>query len=152
MSAQRAIALAIGALVIFALIAGFRLIGSPDHRRRAQIDARRVDAIISIATFVRGEGWPPRTLPANVPRASYLSGLLLPTIATAGYAYRRVDDNRFQVCAVFLEPSDDESDADYPHDRGRTCYGFDLRDPVGTAPSRNAGRGRGVLRTRARTS
>jgi hypothetical protein len=112
MNAQRLIVVAIGALAAFALIAGFRLIGSPDHRRRAEADNRRLDAIISIVSDVRGTGEPPRALPVEVWRRSYLAGFSPPTIATAGYEYHRIDAHRFQVCAVFLEPSDAGSDTD----------------------------------------
>jgi hypothetical protein len=45
----------------------------------------------------------------------------------APYEYRRVDGNRYELCATF---TGDGGEGFWRHSAGRHCYSFDLLKPV----------------------
>jgi len=148
MNIKRAISLAIGVLTVFAIVAGFRLIGSPEHRHRVDLDNIRIAELQSIVVNI-GTGdnaVAPQTLPAYIKRQYYPGVTDEPgTVSTGDYAFRRLDAHRYELCATFLEDSSDtEAATDYPHGRGRACYRYKLGDSSPQLPqpvtSVNAGR------------
>jgi hypothetical protein len=142
MNTQRAITIAMAALAIFAIVAGFRLLGTPDRQRRIAQDNERIEDMQSIAVALRRRAAAlPKTVPATVERTYtryYMPGH--GSVRTSAYEYRRINARHFQLCAVFLEPADETSVATFAHGAGRTCYRFDLRAGDSTVPLSDAAR------------
>ena len=130
MNVKGAIAVAIVALTLFAVVAGFRLVGSPDHRRSVDADNRQIAEMKSIVNSVKPAKTAPSALPPHVPRSYYSGreGYDTGPISTGRFSYRKVDAYRFNLCATFLaDSSDGDAEPGYPHGIGRTCYRYDVR-------------------------
>jgi len=67
-NAQRISVIAIFALIVLAVAAGFRILGSPDHQRRIALDRATVYDLVAISRAVADHAAPPQPLPATIPR------------------------------------------------------------------------------------
>jgi hypothetical protein len=128
MTIRRVISVLIGALAVGALAATFTIIGSPAHQRRLGLDLATMSDLLALANEQRRPAGDP--LPRKPRQGTTDDGR---TLDPATYDYRRLSDERFELCASFLEPSErDAFHANVKDPAGRTCFRFDAADP--TAP------------------
>ncbi len=97
------------ALVSAALIGGFMAVGGPGYARLEQQDAQRARHLQDLYVYLqcRSSGEPlPETLAdeSYCPREVSRTQVKDPVTGEA-YQYRRLDDRRFEICAVFVTES-----------------------------------------------
>jgi len=105
----------VAAVVILSLAAGFWSIGGPGQARRDRVDALRLDDLTQIAEVLQcnrqngGAGPLPETLTldsltGHCPGWSNLTGeTLVDPLTGAPYAYHRLGETRFEICAGFYD-------------------------------------------------
>ena len=129
MSLSRAIAVAAILIVLAVVVAAFATIGPPNRARAQALDRRRVSDVGDVAAELHqdhGAGPLPAALPQ--PRHDPVSG--------KAYEYRRLGDNRYQLCATFELPTppDQRTGTDvntfWRHPSGRFCFTFDAGSQV----------------------
>jgi hypothetical protein len=142
---QRALGVAACALVAAGIVAAFFAIGSPSRARVAALDRVRLGDLYGIADALHDRFGRNAELPATLP--SDLSGsdggrseigrnpLKDPTTGTP-YAYRRLNRERYQLCAKFTLPlKSGEAGgklqaSSWKHAAGTACFAFDVRKAV----------------------
>ncbi len=131
MNAQRIAVVAIAVLLVLAIAAGFRLLGSPGYQRSIALDRVTVYDLMAISQAVVDHALPQQPLPATLPRFD-VGGH---PIDSAAYTYRRIDARHFELCATFLEAAPDGGDdpafaaRKYEHNAGRACFRYDRAHP-----------------------
>lgn len=111
--------------VLFGIGIGFYMLGSPGRQREIEADLRRVEALQAIANGIHARPDTP------LPDALQFPNLRRDPVTQAPYEYHKLDENRYQLCAVFT--GDTTSDATQPyqqfwlHRAGRHCYNLDRR-------------------------
>jgi hypothetical protein len=128
MRIRRAVSLVVGILAIVTVSAAFVILGTPWHERRIAIDLHTADELMTVAREQRQADCHP--LPPKRRHDATFAGRI---IDPAAYHYRRLNDTQFELCATFLERSDDEADPaaeTLKHPAGRTCFRFDAADPT----------------------
>jgi hypothetical protein len=123
---RRLVAIAIALIAAVAVVAGFLIIGTPEHQRRLTIDAAIARDLSAIAAAHRTQR---PGIEYAFPNVRVPSGNELPLTS---FAYRRLSASTFQLCAVFLEPSNDAYRlyGTLQHGKGRTCYIFAYDNPA----------------------
>ncbi|NJM99389.1 MAG: hypothetical protein HC800_21640 [Phormidesmis sp. RL_2_1] len=123
--------------VMTAIVVGFWLLGSPSQQRLLSLDRQRVDDLSSIAYELQaqfsGSGADPATpLPEQLPGSLTNRGIALDPVNAEPYAYRRLSDTTYELCATFATESINLDEAapafnnDYwPHPEGRHCFEVD---------------------------
>lgn len=137
------LAIGAGALVVVAVVLAIRTIGTPMQQRQVRIDERRVQDLDNIDRAVRS--WSRRNddrLPETLAPLASQPGtklVLLDPEGRGAYEYRRVDKDRFEVCAVFTTDTKHQTPETYPanwgewaHGAGRHCF-TRKRDPEDAA-------------------
>ena len=126
MTAERVFGAAALMLVAAGVILAFTFMGSPSHARAVAIDRRRIDDLARIAGIVderaREAGALPKALPAGIDATDPQTG--------KRYEYRRIDAERYELCATFLlAGSADEARYTYyarsrrwQHRAGHACF------------------------------
>jgi hypothetical protein len=115
------------ALIVLAVAAGFRLLGSPGHQRRLALDRATVYDLNAIARAVADCAPSPQPLPATLPRFDADEY----PVDKAVYTYRRIDAEHFELCATFLEATPEVADDpafvghEYEHHSGHICFRYD---------------------------
>ncbi|MBD5633961.1 MAG: hypothetical protein IAI49_05725 [Candidatus Eremiobacteraeota bacterium] len=140
MKRTKASAFFIGACVLVAtgLVLAFLTIGTPAHNREIELDAKRIEGLDEMGTSIRtryGEGGRlPKALPSDFEANPYLRREFDDPETGRRYEYRRIDDDRFQLCADFSAPSDSEGDdhprassMSWPHPAGFFCKAYSTR-------------------------
>lgn len=110
-------ALVVAAAVLLAIAAGLLIVGGPREGRRERLDARRFEEIAFLARMlacpVQRVESPvlPETLTVDA-LGGYCGGIdvrpdqLVDDATGAAYAYRRLSDTAFEICADFADPRD----------------------------------------------
>jgi hypothetical protein len=118
-------AVAASIAVLFGIATGFYMLGSPGRQREIEADLRRVEALQAIANGIHARP------DAPLPDALHDPNLRRDPLTQAPYEYRKLDENRYELCATFS--SDNRRDASQPyqqfwlHEAGRHCYSLDRR-------------------------
>lgn len=129
---------------VAAVIAGFRLLGSPAQQRLLSLDEDRRRDLQNISDTLRLEysaaaGQASAPLPETLAEANFLTtAFLSDPVTEVPYEYRRLSDSTYELCATFsaaspenTEPSLRYVDPLWAHPEGRHCYEFDVasREP-----------------------
>jgi hypothetical protein len=123
-----------GVLVAIATVAGaIKVMGTPAEQRRMRIDARRVEDLNTLVGAIR-EHAKEQGLPPDLATLAREPGSDLPLADPEGrgpYAYQRIDDRRFRVCAVFTTDTAKARSSEvygiadmerWKHGAGRQCF------------------------------
>ncbi len=133
MSAVRRLAAAsLATAGVAAVMAGLNLAGSPGEARLRRLDERRVSDLQHLASAVDAarmrEGRLPATLSALESRG--VPGTARRDPATGvPYDYRLVDEDRYELCAVFDRDGGEGAGAVWAHPAGRQCFTLAARVP-----------------------
>ncbi len=95
-----------GLLVVFTVVAGFFIVGTPQQAHRMRLDEQRVSDLMSIQSQVTYFYQQKRILPASLSQLQDpLLGFAVPADPTTGaaYEYAKTGDLAFQLCATFQE-------------------------------------------------
>lgn len=126
MTAERVFGVAAIVLVGAGVVLAFTLMGSPGHARAVAIDRRRIEDLARIAGIVdaraREAGAVPKALPRDIDATDPQTG--------KPYGYRRIDTDRYELCATFsLAGRVDRERYDYyarsrrwQHRAGHVCF------------------------------
>ncbi len=130
-------------VTVAAVVAGVIVVGTPAKGRMQRLDRVRADDLRAIMTAVDRYWRQHERLPASLrdlaadPRAEVS---VIDPATEAEYEYRIVDDDSYELCAVFdlasiLERR--ERGAFWLHDAGRNCFALDVMkgDEEGTVPT-----------------
>lgn len=124
---------AAGALALLTIIAGFFIVGTPQHARQMRLDSQRVDDLQSIQSQIVMFWRTKQALPAQLPDLNdSVSVYSVPSDPQTGasYEYQATGAQTFRLCATFttqsLERSSrlyttDSSDS-WAHAAGRVCF------------------------------
>ena len=103
-------------LVGGAIIGGLVVVGGPQHARLAQQDSQRLSDLLTLHRHLMCLGHPRKPLPQALADDSYCPGMRpgLRDVLTQGdpatgapYAYHRLSDTAFEVCATLaLDPAE----------------------------------------------
>ncbi|MHC4128184.1 MAG: DUF5671 domain-containing protein [Planctomycetota bacterium] len=143
---HRTFAAAAGVVLLPAFIYGVVLAGSPLAERQRKLDEQRVDDVRTIARaamdFVydgdhyrrKEEAEPQRDLPQTLQQLAQQSErhrVPLEDPEGEAYVYRVMDENRFEVCATFNFPREQNrwKPPFWDHPAGPHCYSFDITTP-----------------------
>jgi hypothetical protein len=116
------------AVVIAAIAAGLWLIGSPREQRIRRLDERRVGDLQSIERRIDVYWTRHRALPESLQALHEEPGLApapIDPVRHEPYSYRRVDEDSYELCAVFDRVSRDPEI--WAHDKGQACFRFDVK-------------------------
>lgn len=118
-------------VVIFAVIAGVRMLRSPDEERARRLDARRLRDLLAlnaaVGTYVTRERSMPESLDALAPGLVRQSATRDPERGDP-YEYRVTGPRAFELCADFDEPDPSPPQgARWAHDEGRQCFSLAVK-------------------------
>lgn len=101
---------------LLGVVAGFSMLGTPQRQRLLQADVKRVNDLQTIQRMIYQRG----ALPGSL---SEMNIALRDPVSGQPYEYRRIDDRRYQLCAVFAEASElpDRSTV-WNHGAGQQCF------------------------------
>jgi hypothetical protein len=137
---RRFIAIAAVAGVIVVVGIGLFLSGSPSEARVRRLDERRLEDLRQTSYAIDGyfsrHGRLPAALDTLVREAGGSAGVRDP-VTQQPYAYRSIDSTRYELCATFDRPSDDDDETGRPrrwpadwswaHPAGRHCFALETR-------------------------
>ncbi|MDK9721029.1 MAG: hypothetical protein OEL53_07575 [Rhodospirillales bacterium] len=115
--------------ILAALTGGFFIAGSPQDARAKKLDALRVGDLNrlsrDIAEYLRNN----QALPASIDdlKITAAPNYKADPVSNAPYAYRRINDKAFELCAEFNSSQNRETDASvgtFEHPAGRKCFVF----------------------------
>jgi len=114
-------------LVIAGVGGGLWILGWPAQERISRLDSRRIGDLQQIERAVNLHWTRQRRLPASLDELSAEAGVrisLRDPVTMEPYAYRPLDDQRFEVCAVFesSEPRERSTASFWAHGAGRQCF------------------------------
>ena len=122
------------AVVGAVVAAGLVFVGTPDEARLRRIDERRVRDLGDIATSLDSYWNTNRRLPSTLDEAARGGQASVPRDPVTGepYAYRVIDDLRYELCATFDRAADEPPSMHqlpFPsHGRGRQCFTIEVRE------------------------
>ncbi|MFQ5705708.1 MAG: hypothetical protein ACE5HT_17050 [Gemmatimonadales bacterium] len=123
------------AAAIVAVIAGVRVAGTPGQGRAERLDRIRASDLraimTSIDTFWRRHERLPDSL-GELVRDPRVQIAIEDPDKEQEYEYRIIDDDSYELCAVFERasiPEDRIPDAFWLHDQGRHCFPLDALEP-----------------------
>jgi hypothetical protein len=103
-----------GVAIVLALTCGFLNTGLPAHHRLLDLDDRRVADLSAISAEIAADYRARQTLAATLnSRADWRDPQ-----TRAPYEYRRIDANRYELCAGFAAAGH----RSFAHKAGRTCF------------------------------
>ena len=113
---------------VAAVVAGVMALGSPAAARERRFDERREDDLAEIERVINEYHGDHSALPHALTHLNRRSGdtLLRDPVTQQPYKYRVLDDHRYELCAVFQQPSRRSLDP-WAHDSGAHCF---VRKPV----------------------
>ena len=102
---NRALLIGLIAVVIAALIGGFVVVGGPGYARLEKQDAQRARDLQELFLYLQCQQHD-MVLPATLTDSAYCPNHAILTVAKDPetgdpYAYNRVNDTRFEICATF---------------------------------------------------
>jgi hypothetical protein len=110
-------------VVAGAIAAGIFVAGSPEEERSRRLDSRRADDLSDIARRVDLFWTRNGRVPATLDDLAQVDGAKISAadpVTKQPYEYRPMGD-RFELCAVFEEPSDHRGTF-WSHGSGRQCF------------------------------
>ncbi|TDB26598.1 hypothetical protein ATCM_02405 [Stenotrophomonas sp. ATCM1_4] len=121
---------ATGVFTALAIAAGVWVIDSPAQQRLLRLDESRLQDLRSLEQAARSYRTAHEALPPDMARLRATPGLDLPLHDPAGgpdYRYRLLDDNHFELCALFATDSARQRrfgglEADWAHPAGEHCF------------------------------
>jgi hypothetical protein len=118
MTLNRIFTVAVFALVLGGVIAGFIAIGPPSRARAIALDRRRVDDLMLIADRIKDQKGP---LPAMLTRRPNDSR---DPSTGAPYVYVKEDAQHYRLCATFATAAgtDDSTYYEWNHPAGPACF------------------------------
>lgn len=127
---DRKYAVSAGMAVLLGVLAGFYMIGSPVRQRDVEADRRRSESLQSISAMLHDQSQValPDSLAALTARSDPVTG--------EPYEYRKIDENRYELCATFATDTRAEAGRGpglrsfRAHSAGRWCYDLDRRNPA----------------------
>jgi hypothetical protein len=127
--------------ILVAIILGFSVIGSPMTQRLLRHDNQKINDLQNIQWQLLNHYQRTSSLPQSLAAlADPISGYIIPTDPQTGeaYEYRRVDNDTFELCAVFNKDSTESArlqngsvampmiregvSENWMHNVGRTCF------------------------------
>ncbi len=132
----RVMAIVASLVVIAAVVAGIASIGLPGAQRQARLDERRIEDLQRIVEAVELHHREHGRLPADLATAAARPGwglALLDPVSGEAYAYRPLQGDRFELCAVFATDSGRRggpgwnAPLEWHHGAGRHCFKRDVR-------------------------
>jgi hypothetical protein len=129
-SGGRAYALLAVAGATTAVVLGLSVTGTPAVQRRIESDNRRVQDLRALAGALRSSAELPDVL---ADFSATRPGLRVTDPETQRpYGYRRISENRYELCATFAATSETRSyeTGFWSHPGGRACFDFDKSRPV----------------------
>jgi hypothetical protein len=123
------LAMAVSAVVLIAIVAGFMASGTPGEARQRRLDQTRVEDLQAIERSVdqyhREFGALPASLDEMKSRLSLGISLVDPETG-APYEYRPLEGREFELCATYAYASEDDDRSGYVeswrHPAGRHCH------------------------------
>ena len=114
-------------LVVGAVAGGLMILGSPGQERVNRLDERRVNDLQQIERAVNLHWTREGRLPASLDELSRDAGIrisLRDPVTMEPYAYRPLEEKKFEMCAVFesAEPREGSSAGFWSHGVGRQCF------------------------------
>jgi hypothetical protein len=99
------------------VVAGFTMLGTPDWQRQLQTDARRITDLQALQRLIYQRG----TLPQSLEE---IDVRLRDPGNGQPYEYHRINDQRYQLCAVFTAESQQRAEQPnfWYHPAGRHCF------------------------------
>lgn len=97
------------ALVIFAIVYGFIVMGGPGSQRNLRLDQRRIEDLQNIQYQVINYWQQKEKLPATLDELKNpLTGSIIPIDPEfekgMAYEYKKIEDKKFELCATFAAP------------------------------------------------
>ncbi len=142
---HRAFAGVTSSIVLLTVVWGFIVAGSPGTARLQKFDERRVEDLQTIRTEIENtclgdarfrpleERQLQRPLPATLEQVVDSATRRRPDILDPEtgeeYGYTILNETRFQLCATFHFPRDEELSPVWNHPAGRHCFEFDVLRP-----------------------
>ena len=120
--------------VVAGLVAAVAQLGSPTERRALRLDRERAQRLQQLSTalqaFQREDGNLPAELSALADQP-WAAAVRRDPETSAPFAYERLDDRHFRLCADFARPSaaprqDQEPDF-WRHPQGHHCFDFEVK-------------------------
>ena len=136
-----------GLIILFAIIVGFSIIGSPQSQRLSKLDSQKVTDLQNIQWQIISYWQKTGALPSAAAALNdSLSGFSYPLDPQTGemYEYKMTGQYSFQLCANFNRPSSAQQSSAYPiltnpkgslsmdywtHETGRVCFDRNI-DPT----------------------
>ena len=133
---KRMLVVAVGIVVVAAVVAGLLVVGSPVDERARRLDEQRVRELQELRTAVelhfRRDGVLPDSL-EQVVRRSPLPVRLTEPEGGRLYGYEVIDSTSYRLCATFSFPTPTGEasrysyEKEWAHGAGRQCYRFRVR-------------------------
>lgn len=125
------------ALILFSIIWGFSVLGSPRTQRLIKYDTQKVSDLQSISNQIENHYSSKGVLPNNLEEVknSFYSFSSLDSQTQKPYEYQKLGDTKYNICAEFNKASDDKNISTSPtysysyggennwtHPAGRYCF------------------------------
>ncbi|HEY3440978.1 MAG TPA: DUF5671 domain-containing protein [Paludibaculum sp.] len=116
------------AFIVLTLGLGFMQTGTPAAQRRISEDRRRVEDLYQLAGALNNT-------PSGSPLPATLEGPLkrIEPFSASPYEYHKLDDSRFELCAVFSaesRPLPPGVQDEWRHPKGRHCFQFKAKAQI----------------------
>jgi type II secretory pathway pseudopilin PulG len=138
----KSLAVAASAVVVAALAGALAVLGWPAQQRQRALDDRRLRDLQDIVEVVQGYAKKRNALPQDLPplkeENSWRNFWTGDPDTREPYEYKALDDQSFQLCAVFSLPSSASDDHTYygrwrrTHAAGKQCFTYTRDDDVNT--------------------
>ncbi len=141
---NRSVVVAVGALVLVTIVAGFFIVGTPQQARTYRQDAQRVSDLQTIQYQITNYWQHTQTLPTTLAEVrDPLSGVTIPVDPATGapYVYQAMGATSFKICATFGAVS--QQGQTYPNSP-YSLQSAPIAQPTATVPAEPAGLGGGA--------
>lgn len=133
----RTMGLISGLVIIASVAGGFAIVDSPMLARKKSFDARRLSDLqqiqMAVRTYYQTNDKPPQTLEELLDGRMVVDRTIQDPMTGEVYSYRPLEDDQFEVCAIFATDNrDDERALGFPvwapygqlysHGVGETCF------------------------------
>ena len=135
---DRTFALIAAIAVAVGVVAGFRVLGTPNRQRLIAADRERIQDLRSIAwrLYEDAEKARDRGQPVELPESLSERDRTTDPITDLAYEYHRLSETAYELCAEFATDSStyplstprNERENDWRHPQGRHCFEFDLSE------------------------
>lgn len=122
--------------IVLAVAYALYLIGTPEQQRTLQFDRTRVSDLAQISSGVSRYWATNEELPKTLEDLREQSSVFIRSVedpeTQEPYEYTIIDENSYELCAVFKTASDSKifSQQQWDHGIGRTCFDREAQDSV----------------------